>query len=199
MRIYLDTTIQELFDSMQISARTYNCLRYAGMVTLEDVLNYAESPEELMKLKNFGRKSYTEIEPLLRELQPGNAPQKPKTPKEVFALVDDTIGEMLEGAYEALFAEDNEVTRFFKACYPSVKELHNMVMGNENNLLEIHGEFTMAENVEIRRMYARYLENAMNRMLDGHRAGNDTYSEYKSTLTNLQPRLEEFSYQDKAQ
>lgn len=42
MRIYLDTTIQELFDSMQISARTYNCLRYAGMVTLEDVLNYAE-------------------------------------------------------------------------------------------------------------------------------------------------------------
>ena len=44
MRIYLDTTIQELFDGKQISARTYNCLRYAGMVTLEDVLNYAESP-----------------------------------------------------------------------------------------------------------------------------------------------------------
>ena len=33
MRIYLDTTIQELFDGKQISARTYNCLRYAGMVT----------------------------------------------------------------------------------------------------------------------------------------------------------------------
>ena len=70
MRIYLDTTIQELFDGKQISARTYNCLRYAGMVTLEDVLNYAESPEELLKLKNFGRKSYTEIVPLLREVNP---------------------------------------------------------------------------------------------------------------------------------
>ena len=99
MRIYLDTTIQELFDSMQISARTYNCLRYVGTVTLEDVLNYAESPVELMKLKNFGRKSYTEIEPLLREVQPGNASQKPETPKEVFALVGDTIGEMLEVSY----------------------------------------------------------------------------------------------------
>ena len=114
-------------------------------------------------------------------------------------MVGDTIGEMLDGAYEALFVEDNDVTRFFKACYPSVKELHSMVMGNENNLLEIHGEFTMAENVEIRRMHARYLENAMNRMLDGQCADNDTYSEYKSTLTDLQPRLEEFSYQDKAQ
>ena len=193
MRIYLDTTIQELFDGKQISARTYNCLRYAGMVTLEDVLNYAESPEELLKLKNFGRKSYTEIVPLLREVNPENAPQKPETPEDVFAMVGDTIGEMLSEAYEALFVEDNDVTRFFKACYPSVKELHSMVMGNEKNMLEIHGEFTMAENVEIRRMYASYLEDAMNRMLDGQRADNDTYSEYKSTLTELQPRLEEFS------
>lgn len=199
MRIYLDTTIQELFDGKQISARTYNCLSYAGMVTLEDVLNYAESPEELLKLKNFGRKSYTEIVPLLREMTPENAPQKPETPEEMFAMVGDNIGEMLSEAYDALFVEDNDVTRFFKACYPSVKELHSMVMGNENNLLEIHGEFSMAENIEIRRMYARYLEDAMNRMLDGQRADNDTYSEYKSTLTELQPRLEEFSYRDKAE
>lgn len=114
-------------------------------------------------------------------------------------MVGDNIGEMLSEAYDALFVEDNDVTRFFKACYPSVKELHSMVMGNENNLLEIHGEFSMAENIEIRRMYARYLEDAMNRMLDGQRADNDTYSEYKSTLTELQPRLEEFSYRDKAE
>lgn len=199
MRIYLDTTIKELFDGKQISARTYNCLSYAGMVTLEDVLNYAESPEELLKLKNFGKKSYTEIVPLLREMTPENAPQKPETPEEMFAMVGDNIGEMLSEAYDALFVEDNDVTRFFKACYPSVKELHSMVMGNENNLLEIHGEFSMAENIEIRRMYARYLEDAMNRMLDGQRADNDTYSEYKSTLTELQPRLEEFSYRDKAE
>lgn len=198
MRIYLGTTIQELFDSKQISARTYNCLRYAGMVVLEDVLNYAESPEELLKLKNFGKKSYTEIVPLLREVNPENAPQKPETPEEAFALVGDTIGTMLKRAYEAIFTEENDITIFFKACYPSVKELHSMMMGNENNLLEIHGEFTMAENVEIRRMYAHYLEDAMNMMLDGQRADNDTYSEYKSTLTELQPRLEEFSYQDKA-
>lgn len=199
MRIYLDTTIQELFDSGQISVRTYNCLRYAGMVTLEDVLNYAESPVELMKLKNFGRKSYTEIEPLLREVKPEKGPQKLESPEEVFALVGDIISDMLREAYEALFEEDNDVTRFFKACYPSVMDLHSKVVGNEKNLLEIHGEFTMAENIEIRRMYAHYLEGAMNRMLDGQRADNDTYSEYKSTLAELQPRLEDFTYQDKTE
>lgn len=198
MQIFLDTTIHELFDGKQISARTYNCLRYAGMVTLEDVLNYAESPEELLKLKNFGRKSYTEVVPLFREVQSELKSKQPKTHEEVFALVDETTGEMLGEAYEDLFTEDNDVTRFFKACYPSVKELHCMVTDKENNLLEIYGEFTMAENVEIRRMYARYLEDAMNRMLERQRADNDTYSEYKSTLAELLPRLEEFSYQDKA-
>lgn len=198
MQIFLDTTIHELFDGKQISARTYNCLRYAGMVTLEDVLNYAESPEELLKLKNFGRKSYTEVVPLFREVQSELKSKQPKTHEEVFALVDETTGEMLGEAYEALFTEDNDVTRFFKACYPSVKELHCMVTDKENNLLEIYGEFTMAENVEIRRMYARYLQDAMNRILDGRRADNNTYWEYKSILAELLPRLEEFSYQDKA-
>ncbi|MDO4822728.1 MAG: DNA-directed RNA polymerase subunit alpha C-terminal domain-containing protein [Bacteroidales bacterium] len=198
MQIFLDTTIHELFDGKQISARTYNCLRYAGMVTLEDVLNYAESPEELLKLKNFGRKSYTEVVPLFREVQSELKSKQPKTHEEVFALVDETTGEMLGEAYEALFTEDNDVTRFFKACYPSVKELHCMVTDKENNLLEIYGEFTMAENVEIRRMYARYLQDAMNRILDGRRTDNNTYWEYKSILAELLPRLEEFSYQDKA-
>lgn len=198
MRIYLDTTIQELFDSMQISVRTYNCLRHADMVTVEDVLNYAKSPMELMKLKNFGKKSYTEIVPLLREVQSKKKSQKPKTPDSVFELVGDTIGEILREAFETLFTEDNDITRFFKACYPSVMDLHSKVVGDEKNLLEIHGEFTLTENVEIRRMYARYLENATNSMLDRQHVDNDTYTEYKSTLTELKPRLEEFSYQDKA-
>lgn len=199
MRIYLDTTIQELFDSMQISVRTYNCLRYADMVTVEDVLNYAKSPMELMKLKNFGKKSYTEIVPLLREVQSKKKSQKHITPDYVFALVGDTLGEILREAFETLFTEDNDVTRFFKACYPSVMDLHSKVVGNEKDLLEIHGEFTLAENIEIRRMYARYLEDAINRMLDGQCVDNDTYAEYKSTLTELKPRLEEFSYQDKVE
>ena len=56
MQLNLDTTINALYENGLISVRTINCLRYAGMNTMEDVLNYAENPEELLKLKNFGRK-----------------------------------------------------------------------------------------------------------------------------------------------
>lgn len=199
MRIYLDTTIQELFDGKQISARTYNCLRYAGMVTLEDVQNYAETPEELLKLRNFGRKSYTEIEPLLREVQPEKKIQKSELPKAVFALVDDTIGEILKDAYKTLFTEDNDVTRFFKVCYPTVEDLHSKVIEIGNNLLEIHREFSIEENVEIRRMFARYLQEATSKMIDRQDIDNDTFRQYKLTLAELQSKIEDFSYLDKVE
>ena len=199
MQIYLNTTIQELFDGRHISARTYNCLRYAGMLTLEDVLNYAESPVELMKLKNFGRKSYTEIEPLFKKVQLEKEHQDSETASEVFTLVDNTIREIQREAYDSLFTEDNGINKFFKECYPSVEELHSVVMEKENHLMEIHGEFTMAENIEIRKMYVRYLEDAINRMQDCQCADNNTYSEYRSKLTELQHGLEYFSYRDKAE
>lgn len=197
MRIYLDTTIQELFDKKQISTRTYNCLRYAGLVTLGDVVKYAEPPAKLMNLKNFGRKSYVELEPLIKKMQLDNEPLYLGTAEESFVLVNDTIEEIMKEAYDSLFIVENDVNRFFKASYPSVKELHRVVMGNKNQLMKIYCEFTLAENIEIRRMYVSYLENVMNRMQDMQQLDNDTYLVYKSRLTKLLDRLEEFSYQDK--
>lgn len=199
MQIYLDITIQELFDSGHISTRTYNCLRNAGMATLADVRNYAESPAELMKLKNFGKKSYTEIELLYREVQTEKGSQNPLTPEETFALVGEIIGEILLESYNSLFIEENNVTTFFKACFPSVEELHSKVMSNEKNLLEIHDGFSMAENIEIRKMFTSYLNESISKMLEGQYTNNDTYTEYKAALTNLLSQLEEFSYKDKAE
>lgn len=199
MKIHLDTTIKELHANGIISVRTYNCLRNVGMNTLEDVKNFVKTPLDLMNIRNFGKKSYAELEPLLREVWLMKNPQKPKLPKEIFAMVDLTISGMLREAYETLFVEDNDVTRFFRACYPSVAELHSKVTDNEKNLLEIHGEFSMAENVEIRKMYARYLEDSTRRMLVRQSADNKIYAGYKETLLELQPRLEEFSYKDKVE
>ena len=49
MQIYLDTTILNLYENGRISTRTYNCLRAVGLLTIGNVLNYANTPEELMK------------------------------------------------------------------------------------------------------------------------------------------------------
>jgi len=51
----LNKTIEEL----DFSVRSYNCLKKSGINTLRDVIKY--SPEEVIKIKNLGKKSLDEI------------------------------------------------------------------------------------------------------------------------------------------
>jgi len=51
----LNKTIEEL----DFSVRSYNCLKKSGINTLRDLINY--SPEEVIKIKNLGKKSLNEI------------------------------------------------------------------------------------------------------------------------------------------
>jgi len=51
----LNKTIEEL----DFSVRSYNCLKKSGINTLRDLINY--SPEEVIKIKNLGKKSLDEI------------------------------------------------------------------------------------------------------------------------------------------
>jgi len=52
---YTNIAIEEL----QLSVRAYNCLKKAQINTVGDLLQY--SPEKLLELKNFGRKSADEV------------------------------------------------------------------------------------------------------------------------------------------
>jgi DNA-directed RNA polymerase subunit alpha len=51
----LETTIEE----MDLSVRSYNCLKRAGINTVEDLINKSE--DEMMKVRNLGRKSLEEV------------------------------------------------------------------------------------------------------------------------------------------
>ena len=51
----LEMTIEEL----DLSARSFNCLKRAGINTVEDLINKSE--EEMMKVRNLGRKSLEEV------------------------------------------------------------------------------------------------------------------------------------------
>lgn len=48
---------------LEISLRLYNCLRYADIRTLEDLINCTET--DLMRLRNFGVQSLDEVKNLL--------------------------------------------------------------------------------------------------------------------------------------
>jgi DNA-directed RNA polymerase subunit alpha len=53
-------------EDLSLSMRAYNCLRRSGLMTVGQVLEKSE--EELLALRNFGRKSYDELRERLDEL-----------------------------------------------------------------------------------------------------------------------------------
>jgi DNA-directed RNA polymerase subunit alpha len=58
----LDKSIEEL----ELSVRSYNCLEAAGIKTIRDLVQKSES--EMLKYRNFGRKSLTEIKNILKDM-----------------------------------------------------------------------------------------------------------------------------------
>jgi len=53
-------------EDLSLSVRAYNCLKRSGLMTVGEVLEKSE--DELLALRNFGRKSYDELKSRLREL-----------------------------------------------------------------------------------------------------------------------------------
>lgn len=58
----LDKSIEEL----ELSVRSYNCLEAAGIKTIRDLVQKSES--EMLKYRNFGRKSLNEIKSILKDM-----------------------------------------------------------------------------------------------------------------------------------
>ncbi|WP_290754291.1 DNA-directed RNA polymerase subunit alpha C-terminal domain-containing protein, partial [Exiguobacterium sp. UBA3968] len=58
----LEMTIEEL----DLSVRSYNCLKRAGINTVQELANKSE--DEMMKVRNLGRKSLEEVQAKLDEL-----------------------------------------------------------------------------------------------------------------------------------
>jgi DNA-directed RNA polymerase subunit alpha len=58
----LDKSIEEL----ELSVRSFNCLEAAGIKTIRDLVQKTE--QEMLKYRNFGRKSLTEIKNILKDM-----------------------------------------------------------------------------------------------------------------------------------
>lgn len=53
-------------DELELSVRSYNCLKRAGINTVEELCN--KTPDDMMKVRNLGRKSLNEIKRKLAEM-----------------------------------------------------------------------------------------------------------------------------------
>ncbi len=53
-------------EDLDLSVRSYNCLKRAGINTVEELIN--KTPEDMMKVRNLGRKSLEEVQAKISEL-----------------------------------------------------------------------------------------------------------------------------------
>ena len=61
-----EKVLEMSIDELELSVRSYNCLKRAGINTVEELCN--KTPDEMMKVRNLGRKSLDEVLEKLKEL-----------------------------------------------------------------------------------------------------------------------------------
>ena len=62
----IDRVLEMNIDELELSVRSYNCLKRAGINTVEELIN--RSSDDMMKVRNLGRKSLEEVLAKLKEL-----------------------------------------------------------------------------------------------------------------------------------
>ena len=64
---YLPTNpVDKSVDELELSVRSYNCLKNSDIKTIRDLVQKSEA--EMLKTKNFGRKSLNEIKDILQTM-----------------------------------------------------------------------------------------------------------------------------------
>ncbi len=61
-----EKVLEMSIDELELSVRSYNCLKRAGINTVEELIN--KTPEDMMKVRNLGRKSLEEVQSKINEL-----------------------------------------------------------------------------------------------------------------------------------
>lgn len=78
--------VEPVIDKLELSVRAYNCLKRAGINTVEDLIN--RTPEEIMRVRNLGRKSLEEVLAKQKELN-----LQLSSPKAIEISSDSTDGD----------------------------------------------------------------------------------------------------------
>ncbi len=189
----LETTIKDLFEQKFISVRTYNSLHYARMETLGTILDNIETPTDLLSLRNLGRKSLAELIPILEKTSREQTVGVPVTEEEKLASLGKELYKIITDAYTAVTKGDSEMIAYIKKTYPNPLALHDLVMGELDDMLKIIKNYSLDENRIIRQTFKRFVELVLIRMWYAHQTENRFYFEYKRRNKDLAMTIDDFS------
>ena len=104
----------EGIDEQEFSVRTYNCLKRAGLDSLEDVCKL--SPAELERVRNLGKKGFEEVLEKIKEL--GLSLQQDKGEEDVESQIKEGYPQTVEVLGNSLVAErDDDIKIEIVAAY----------------------------------------------------------------------------------
>lgn len=195
MEFNLDTTIKELYDYGHISIRTYNSLYSVGYTSLKIILDNIETPADLLNIRRFGRKCYSEIEPILNNLLRKNTISNQENFEMHIGSLDDVIINIITESYNDVVNGESIVNKYLQVTYPQPLCLHKLVIWDFNKMLDIVNNFSRKDNLEIRHLYKKYIDIVLERMEIAKEAESHIYKEYKLKSSELALKMEYFTYE----
>ena len=208
------TTIEELHLGKVVSARTLHVLTAQRINTLGQLAEAYPVPEQMLRLKNFGRKCLYEIKTVMEETSlwqddarrsdtPGVIGQKTAdiaTGERMSEEVKTRIDRALADEYEALTAGDDELSVHIRTVFPAADDLHRAVCAGAGRLLDAYNGADRRNNreltMELRRRYRHFIENMMMRLEWQGMQTLMTYGAYASALKTMIAGMKRFSMRD---
>ena len=188
----LDTTIKELYDIGKISRRTFNCLNTAGINTIGHIINQTPNRSDLLKLHGFGKKSLEEINAVFDSIV-YDTDDNPKIRMAQLAVLGEKMFQIITDAYPTIIKEETEITLYLKTTYPHPYWLHQLVMGEPNNLMRIVENFSREDNIKIRHKYKQFIELVLDGMKKAQETENELYKTYMNKNLFLANNIKVFS------
>ena len=192
----LDTTIKELYDNGIISCRTFNCLNKAGINTIGLIINRSPNRSDLLKLHGFGKKSLAEINEVIDSIVYETVDNNPEIRMVQLAVLGEKMFQIITDAYPTIIKEETEISLYLKTTYPHPYCLHQLVMGEPENLMRVVENFSREDNIKIRHRYKQFIELVLDGMEKAQETENELYKMYMNKNLFLANNIKVFSYEE---
>lgn len=166
MIVKLDSTLKELLDNDIISIRTYNGLRSAGYITLRDIKEDNPDMTTLLRLRNFGKKSYYEITHVLDSmLLISSEITDNKDFCEDFYIRYHNL-EIYSSVENIIKDSYLKQPQFFQEEYPNAVSIFNKIISDPKTFLCVNHKFDYHGNIAIRKSIIQYLQSTIDSLID---------------------------------
>ncbi|MBO4802183.1 MAG: hypothetical protein J5545_10025 [Bacteroidaceae bacterium] len=143
-----------------LSIRSYNSLKYAGFRTIGEVMDeYNYNHDFLLNLRNFGRKSMTEVLQLLAKIKIEEV-ESPADESSDYKQLPDELRQILDSAYEQETSGENDTQLFMKSQFQDAASFWTTVLWEQYDVLTIHQKLGIDGNKGLRGLYSQIVKIA---------------------------------------